>query len=449
MKIKTINRIEEQYTRERNQDVKKVHRNLDPSLHAMEGAHEYVRALNAVKLEKIFARPFVGALAHNDGVTSLAKNPKRLNSILAGSGDGQIRLWDIAGRRLLRSLDGHRMAVSGIAVTRCGHNVVSSSEDGTVRLWKVPAPAFEPGPVAESQESVMEYVGKSGFRGIDHHWEKDMFATAGAAVDVWDHERSEPIQTFEWGADNVINVKFNPAEPDLFASCGADRSIALYDLRSGTPVRKVVMQTRCNSLAWNPIEAFNFTVANEDCNLYSYDMRKLDIAACVHKDFVSSVMDVDYSPTGREFVAGSYDRTIRIFKYNGGHSREVYHTKRMQRVVAVQYSMDSTYVLSGSDDMNVRVWKADAAEQLGTVLAREKHKHAYNKALVEKHKHLPEIRKISRDRKLPKEVLEATKVRRNVREGEKRRENRRREHSAPGSVPYQNERKRKIITQLE
>lgn len=45
---------------------------------------------------------------------------------------------------------------------------------------------------------------------------------------------------------------------------------------------------------------------------------------------MSAVMDVDYSPTGREFVAGSYDRSVRIFPFSGGHSREVYHTKRMQ-----------------------------------------------------------------------------------------------------------------------
>ena len=31
------------------------------------------------------------------------------------------------------------------------------------------------------------------------------------------------------------------------------------------------------------MEAFNFTVANEDCNLYSYDMRKLSVASCVHQ----------------------------------------------------------------------------------------------------------------------------------------------------------------------
>ena len=82
-------------------------------------------------------------------------------------------------------------------------------------------------------------------------------------------------------------------------------------------MKKIIMQTKSTKLCWNPMEAFNFTVANEDTNLYSYDMRKLDIATCVHKDFVSAVMDVDYSPTGREFVAGSYDRTVRMFDYNG------------------------------------------------------------------------------------------------------------------------------------
>ncbi len=40
------------------------------------------------------------------------------------------------------------------------------------------------------------------------------------------------------------------------------------------------------------MEAFNFTVGNEDCCCYTFDMRKLTIARSVHKDFVSAVMDV-------------------------------------------------------------------------------------------------------------------------------------------------------------
>ena len=42
-------------------------------------------------------------------------------------------------------------------------------------------------------------------------------------------------------------------------------------------------------------------------------------------------MDIDYSPTGTEFVSGSYDKTVRIFRENEGKSKEVYHGKRMQK----------------------------------------------------------------------------------------------------------------------
>ena len=42
-------------------------------------------------------------------------------------------------------------------------------------------------------------------------------------------------------------------------------------------------------------------------------------------------MDVDYSPTGQEIVTGSYDCSIRLFRVGEGHSRDIYHARRMQR----------------------------------------------------------------------------------------------------------------------
>ena len=84
-------------------------------------------------------------------------------------------------------------------------------------------------------------------------------------------------------AGSVTGAAAVQADPQVFATAGSDRSVALYDLRHSTPLRKVVMQTRTNSLCWNPMEPLNFVVANEDCNLYSYDMRKLDAAFCVHE----------------------------------------------------------------------------------------------------------------------------------------------------------------------
>ena len=52
MKVKAINRSETECSRERRQDLQKVHKNLDPALHPFEKAVEYTRALNAAKLDR-------------------------------------------------------------------------------------------------------------------------------------------------------------------------------------------------------------------------------------------------------------------------------------------------------------------------------------------------------------------------------------------------------------
>lgn len=118
------------------------------------------------------------------------------------------------------------------------------------------------------------------------------------------------------------------------------------------------MKNKSSAICWNPQEPMNFVVGNENGNLYTYDMRKPDQAKMVHKDHVGAILDVDFSPTGREFVSGSFDKSIRIFGMDHGRSREVYHTKRMQQVNSILYSMDSRMIISGSEDTNIRLWKS-------------------------------------------------------------------------------------------
>lgn len=147
-------------------------------------------------------------------------------------------------------------------------------------------------------------------------------------------------------------------------------------------------------------------------------MRKMDKAKMIHKDHISSVMDIDYSPTGREFVTGSYDKTIRIFDYDSGKSKEVYHGKRMQFVSSVLFSMDSKYIFSGSEDMNLRVWKSQASVPIGQLSDRQERALNYRTKLVEKFKHSNKIRRISKYRHLPKYILNARKQ--NQEQAEKR-----------------------------
>ena len=459
LKIKAISRVEEEHTRECKADLLKVQRNLDPTLRPLQRAKEYKRALNAVKLDRLFAKPFLGAMeGHCDGVVSLAKSPTHLSVVLSGAADGEIRLWDVSSRHSLRVLRGHAGAVRGLSVTYDGRRCISCGDDGTVRVWLMPSPALgemfsSGGSVIPRQHALLVCDAKTGgaMRDVDCHWGKETFATAGDAVELWNEGRTEPAAKFSWGVDTVLSVRFNPIEPDVFASCGSDRSIALYDVRTQTPIRKLVMQNKSTKLSWNPMEAFNFTVANEDTNLYSFDMRKLTIATCVHKDFVSAVLDVDYSPTGREFVAGSYDRTVRIFDYNGGHSRDVYHLKRMQRVFCTRFSMDGTYVISGSDDMNVRVWKAEAGSQLGTLLPREKRTKQYRDALKNRFKHMPEIKRIARHQHVPKAIHKAQKLRRKMEGAVRKKKANRVEHGAANASleEYRPARKERIISEVE
>ena len=69
-----------------------VQRNYDPVLHPFEQQRTYTRALNAVKLERVFAKPFLGALdGHKDGVQCLCLHPSKLSFALSGSYDGEVK----------------------------------------------------------------------------------------------------------------------------------------------------------------------------------------------------------------------------------------------------------------------------------------------------------------------------------------------------------------------
>lgn len=88
-KIKALSRSLDVHAPARQGDPAPLSRNLDPALHPFDKPREYTRALNAAKLDRLFAKPFVGALeGHIDGIYSIAKDTNRLNVVASASGDG-------------------------------------------------------------------------------------------------------------------------------------------------------------------------------------------------------------------------------------------------------------------------------------------------------------------------------------------------------------------------
>jgi WD repeat and SOF domain-containing protein 1 len=81
----------------------------------------------------------------------------------------------------------------------------------------------------------------------------------------------------------------------------------------------------------------------------------------------------------------------------------------MQRVTCVAWSLDDQYVMSGSDEMNIRLWKARASEPLGLLRPRQRAALEYSDKLKQKFSAHPEVKRILRHRHLPKHLMNARK----------------------------------------
>lgn len=390
----------------------------------------------------MFAAPFICDLGrgHVDGVYTMAKDPNSLQRFASGSGDGVVKVWSLESKEETWNTTAHENIVKGVCWTR-NQKLLTCAADRTIKL-------FDPYNTPSGSVPLATWLGTNAFTSLSHHRSQNSFAASSGVISIYDLERQNaPPEVLKWptSTDTITNVSFNQTETSILASCASDRSIVLYDLRTSMPLAKTILNFASNSISWNPMEAFNFAVANEDHNIYIFDMRKMNRALNVLKDHVAAVMDVEFSPTGEELVSASYDRTVRLWSRKSGHSRDIYHTKRMQRVFSAKFTPDSRYVISGSDDGNIRLWRANASKREGIKSAKQRTALEYNEALSNRYAHMPEIRRIKRHRHIPKVVKKAGDIKNEELKAIKRREENERKHTKKQHQKRKSEREKMVL----
>ena len=303
---------------------------------------------NKIK-KKFLYRPFLQTYnGHTDGVLCIKTHTRHPSLFFSGSCDGQIKFWLISQKKFIKSIQAHDKCIRDIAIDYSGSMLLSCSDDFTIKLWNIDK---------ESKAKFCLQTNKT-INSLSTHPSTYFFITGGNEVLLWDLGKFQPIQKLISGLSSISKIEFNPFEFNLISSCSSDSSIILFDFRLHIPINKIFLQMPSNDISWNHINSLQFTVANEDGNLYTFDLRNIEKVFKTHKGHVMPVLCLDQNRYDETIISGSYDNTIRIFKQNENLSSEILFTQRMRRVLDLSFSLDGKYIISASDDGDIRLWKS-------------------------------------------------------------------------------------------
>jgi len=239
---------------------------------------------------------------HSNSVWSVCFSPNG-QTIVSGSDDKMIRLWDLAGNPIGQPFQGHSASVWSVCFSPDGQTIVSGSADQTIRLWDL----------------------------------------AGNPIG----------QPFQGHSNGVWSVCFSP-DGQTIVSGSADHTIRLWDL-AGNPIGQPFQghSASVRSVCFSP-DGQTIVSGNDDQTIRLWDLAGNPIGQ-PFQGHSNGVWSVCFSPDGQTIVSGSADKTIRLWDLAGnpigqpfqGHSAKVH---------SVCFSPDGQTIISGSEDHTIRLW---------------------------------------------------------------------------------------------
>lgn len=263
--------------------------------------------------------------------------------VVAAIEDGSVRLWDVAGQKVLRSFDAHRGMVRMIQYHPTKSIIATSGNDGMVKIWD-----------SESMELLQEWDAHSAVRkiafspdgtrlvagdqdGVIHTWEIDsgqplasvtqpgaifgvdwsadgrLIASVGSdkIVRVWDAETLETRQTMHGHEGPIYNVAFAPSGTRL-ATVGWGKHIHIWDTATGLEERQLEGASGDNWGVEFCADGTHAVVASQDgkCRIWDLADGKLVASLAGHD---SAVHNVSLDHVGFQIATGGRDGTIRVW----------------------------------------------------------------------------------------------------------------------------------------
>ncbi|KIM93071.1 hypothetical protein OIDMADRAFT_184872 [Oidiodendron maius Zn] len=138
---------------------------------------------------------------HSGSVCSVAFSPDS-KQVVSGSDDMTIRLWDTATGAALQMLKGHSDYISSVAFSPNGKQVVSGSGDWTVRLWDTAT-----GAALQTLKGHSDHVSSIAF---SPNGKQVVSRSDDRTVRLWDTATGAALQTLGGNLGSVSSIAFSP-----------------------------------------------------------------------------------------------------------------------------------------------------------------------------------------------------------------------------------------------
>ncbi|PWN44463.1 WD40 repeat-like protein [Ceraceosorus guamensis] len=293
-------------------------------------------------------------------------------SLLSGSSDGSVRLWDHASGRCEAVLE-HGGRVWDVDSTKSGAYLISAGGDGTAKIWARDASASGGGAPHSATTTAAGNVTGGAAAGVElRHtlksstgdvyacrWQEDGSRLLAGGYDklvrLYDATTGSLVSTFTGHSLGITSVTFDPAAR-IAITASKDTRIRIWDLNSGLAVRTLHAHLgECTSVEVDPSSRLLLSAGKDNHSLV-HDLRTLKPMVRLRGPTNTRANFVKSHFAHNSLVAsGSEDGVVHLSDLESG---EVISTLNHGPgvVYAARWNAKQAALASCGDDGVVRTW---------------------------------------------------------------------------------------------
>jgi WD40 repeat protein len=295
---------------------------------------------------------------HKDAVRQAVFNGGQ-NRVVSCGGDKSVIFWNAADGKLVKKIDGHDAAVTGVAVNADATRLASCSADKTLKVWTLPA-AGQPG---EGKAALIKLPAAASAVTMSADGQRVAVAVAGektSRVHVFDATSGKELLVPAEHAGAIPSLTFL-ADNRTLVSAGADKTVRLSDVNVVTVLEAHPGGVTGVAFHNNGTQAVS---AGADKTVKLWDVTK----GQVQKTFgplTQAVRAVAFNGAGTQIGAAAGKIVI---VWNLADGKEVRKLEHPAEVASLSFSADGTRLATAAADNAARLWELATGFQLQAFL---------------------------------------------------------------------------------